>query len=210
MHMEGYSTWHGYGADQWCERGVAADGSGRQEYRQLIHDLSKKLSHDNVQSISFLRRSSVDCCSVAGGHCSCPMAACAAQPPPTNHGLQLLEHLWHKGEFSETNLEPLVQLLRDIDRHDLADECREKSSKLYSGGRYCQHAKRGEQLNRAVTQNLFHPRPTPPTLEPSSPVARLDLLYRNDPEPVNDKAKPVEGENIDIKINYYSGFVNNF
>ena len=200
--MEGYSNWHGYGADQRYER---ADGSGRQEYRQLIHDLSKKLSHDNVQSISFLRRSSVDCCSAAGGHCSCPMAACAAQPPPTNHGLQLLEHLWHKGEFSETNLEPLVQLLRDIDRHDLADECREKSSKLYSGGRYCQHAKRGEQLNRAVTQNLIHPRPT--LLPSSSPVARLDLLYRNDPEPANDKAKPTEGERIDIKFNYYSSSI---
>lgn len=198
--MEGYSNWHGYGAstnDQWYERGAAADGSGRQEYRQLIHDLSKKLSHDNVQSISFLRRSSIDCCSAAG-HCSCPMAACAAQPPPINHGLQLLEHLWHKGEFSETNLEPLVQLLRDIDRHDLADECREKSTKLFSGGdrrRYCRHA-RGEQLNRAVTQNLIPPRPIPPTLLPSSPIARLDSLYRDHPESINDRVKPNGGETI--------------
>ena len=188
--MDGYSNWHsGYGAmnDQWYDRGA---DERRQEYRQLIHDLSKKLSHENVQSISFLRRSSVDCCGSAAGHY--PVAACtaiAAQPPPPNHGLQLLEHLWHKGEFSETNLEPLVQLLRDIDRHDLADECREKSTKLYSDRhRYRRHV-RGEQLNRAVTQNLMPP--IPPTLLPSNP-AGLDL-YRDNSDS-NDRAQPSAGE----------------
>jgi hypothetical protein len=182
--MDGYSNWHGYVKDQWYERGSTGTEDGRrQEYRQLIHDLSKKLSHENVQSISFLRRSSIDCCSAAG---HCPMAACAAQiaaqPPPTNHGLQLLEHLWQKGEFNETNLEPLVQLLRDIDRHDLADECSEKSTKLYRHG----HA-RGEQLDRAVMQNLI--RPIPPTLLPSSP-------FKDNFDAVNDTAKPSGGEKI--------------
>ena len=189
--MDGYSNWpHSYGAmnDQWCDRGA---DERRQEYRQLIHDLSKKLSHENVQSISFLRHSSIDCqCGSAAGHY--PMAACtaiAAQPPPPNHGLQLLEHLWHKGEFSETNLEPLVQLLRDIDRHDLADECREKSTKLYSDHHRYRRYGRGEQLNRAVTQNLIPP--IPPTLLTSS----TGLDYR-DSSDSNDRAQPSTGEKL--------------
>ena len=103
------------------------DGERHHEYRRLIHDLSKKLSHDNVQSISFLRRPSADCCD----HPACAHIAAAVHPHPTNRGLEVLERLWQNGVFSETNLEPLIQLLRDIGRHDLADECREKSSKLY-------------------------------------------------------------------------------
>ena len=50
---------------------------------------------------------------------------------PTNRGLEVLDQLWQNGVFGENNLEPLVKLLRDIGRHDLADECSEKSSKMY-------------------------------------------------------------------------------
>ena len=183
--MDGYSNWNSYGLN--AERG---GDERRQEYRQLIHDLSKKLSHENVQSISFLRRSSIDCCAAAGHHY--PMAACTAaiaQPPPANHGLQVLEQLWHKGEFSETNLEPLVQLLRDIDRHDLADECWEKGTKLYCDPlhRYRRYG-HGEQLNRAVTHNLMPP--TPPTLLPSP----AGLEYCRDSTDSDDRAQPSSGE----------------
>lgn len=185
--MDGYSNWHSRGM---YERGAADER--HQEYRQLIHDLSKKLSHENVQSISFLRRSSTnDCCSVAGHY---PVAACAAHiaaqpPPPANYGLQLLEQLWHNGTFSETNLEPLVKLLRDIGRHDLADECLEKSTTFHRYRRYG----RGEQLNRAVTQNLIIP-PIPPTLLPSSPIAGLDMC--RDSSDSNDRAQPSAGERV--------------
>ena len=192
--MDGYSNWHScYGAtmkNQCYENGAANER--HREYRQLIHDISKKLSHENVQSISFLRQSST---SATAAHY--PMAACAAHvaaqlPPPANHGLQVLEHLWHNGTFSETNLEPLVKLLRDIGRHDLADECREKSTKLYSAAdgrdRY-RRLGRGERLDRAVTQNLIPP--IPPTLLPSSPTAGVDL-YRDNSDS-NNRGQPSAG-----------------
>ena len=186
MNMDAYNNWNSYGLnDQWYAERVADER--RQEYRQLIHDLSKKLSHENVQSISFLRRSSIDCCAAAGHHYPCAAAIAPPQPPPpANHGLQVLEHLWHKGEFSETNLEPLVQLLRDIDRHDLANECQEKCDQH----RYRRPRRlgRGEQLNRAVTQKLIPP--IPPTLLPSP----AGLEYSRDSTDSNDRAQPSSGE----------------
>ena len=126
--MEGfnYHPWHYVYADK-----------RHHEYKRLIHDLSQKLTHENVQSISFLRHSSTDCydyplCAhfTAGSGVSAPTHPMAG---PTNLGLHVLEQLWKKGVFNENNLEPLIHLLREIGRHDLADECTEKSAQLYFG-----------------------------------------------------------------------------
>lgn len=183
---EGYgSTGHGWPwMEQWND---SRAGKRSQEYRQLIHDLSKKLSHENVQSISFLKQSSTDCCA---GHCRSAACAVISQPaaqPAANHGLQVLENLWHIGEFSETNLDPLVKLLRDIGRHDLADECREKSAKLYLDLHRPRY-RRGECLNQAVSQNFMAPAPVPPTLHPSPG----DLDYRDSTES-NDTTDTIPG-----------------
>ena len=174
--MEGYSNYNW----QWYDSGA---DERRQEYRRLIHDLSKKLSHENVQSISFLRRSSTDCCAAAGHY---PAACAMAQPPPAHHGLQVLEHLLHSGVFSETNPEPLVQLLRDIGRHDLANECQEKSSKLYSDLHRYRHVHGNGAVNWSP-QMQMPPIGTPPTLLPSP------AEYRDCPDS-NDRIQPSSGE----------------
>ena len=123
----------GYHYHPWCYA-----EQRHHEYKRIIHDLSQKLTHENVQSISFLRHSSTDCYDYPPcAHFTVPSDMSAPAHPlagPTNLGLQVLEQLWKKGVFNENNLEPLIHLLREIGRHDLANECVEKSAQLVHFG----------------------------------------------------------------------------
>lgn len=83
---------------------------------------------------------------------------------PTNLGLQVLEQLWKKGVFNENNLEPLIHLLREIGRHDLANECMEKSAQLSFGD-----AHRSYRVAPVPPPNIPHS--VPPTLL-CSPIGR--------------------------------------
>lgn len=148
--MEGY---HCYQAWHYADK-------RHHDYKRLVHDLSQKLTHENVQSISFLRHSSTDCYDYPPYAHLTPCGASAHAHPlagPTNRGLEVLEQLWKKGVFSENNLEPLIHLLREIGRHDLADECKEKSAKLYFGDEY-------NYARRAPAPPQPMPGPIPPTL----------------------------------------------
>ena len=77
-------------------------------FKDLLLSISKQLSQDNVDQLKYL----TEC-------------HCYAKP------LQLLTALRNKGMFSPTNCSPLEELLKKIERHDLADDVKNKYVAIY-------------------------------------------------------------------------------
>ena len=69
-------------------------------FRKLISDLSQHLQPDEVTRCSFLHNLPKD---------------------RTTSALEALEYLMRSGTFSHNNVDPLVELLKDINRHDLVN-----------------------------------------------------------------------------------------
>ena len=76
-------------------------------FKDMLLSVSKQLSQENVVQLQFL----------TGCH-SC------------NKPLELLTALRNRGAFSPANCSPLEELLKKIDRYDLADEVKNKYSSL--------------------------------------------------------------------------------
>ena len=88
---------------------AAAGGRGR-PFRDLLLSVSKQLSEEDVEQLRYLA--------------DCPSTSCK-QP------LELLKAMRNKGMFSPLFCSPLPELLRKVDRHDLADEVTDKYVVLY-------------------------------------------------------------------------------
>ena len=96
---------------------VASTVGSDQQYRKLLHDLAQELSPENTEGIAFLlnwkgqrRRVCSDVC------CQCWHIGGG-----TN--LDVLAAMWQHGVFSETDMEPLIERLKQIGRNDLASKC---------------------------------------------------------------------------------------
>ena len=70
-------------------------------FRKLITKLSEHLQPEDVKKCAFIRTLPKD---------------------RTPTALGTLEYLMQVGEFSYTNVEPLIDLLKDVDRHDLVSD----------------------------------------------------------------------------------------
>lgn len=81
-------------------------------FRKLISDLSEHLRPEEVERCSFLR---------------------GLPPDRTQTALDTLSYLMKIGEFSHTNVEPLVSLLKDVKRHDLVNTLVEPYKKEHPG-----------------------------------------------------------------------------
>ena len=68
-------------------------------FRKLLCDVSQYLHEDDVQQMTFL----------------------TALPERPKNKLDLLTELHRRGRFSPRRTEPLSRLLRDVNRHDLAE-----------------------------------------------------------------------------------------
>ena len=80
-------------------------------FRKLLVDLSEQLCQQDLLSICFL-------CSI---------------PHRTQTSLDIFNYLIDRGEFSHTNVEPLVNLLKDVKRHDLVHNLVEPYKKEHPG-----------------------------------------------------------------------------
>ena len=70
-------------------------------FRKLITSVSEHLQPEEVAKCSFI---------------------CNLPKDRSSSALHTLEYLMQAGEFSHCNVEPLVKLLKDINRHDLVNE----------------------------------------------------------------------------------------
>ena len=77
-----------------------------QAFRDLLFSVSKQLSESDVEVLRYLA-------DLGGQAASCK-------------GLELLKAVRNKGMFSPNSCSPLAELLRKIERHDLADEVTNK------------------------------------------------------------------------------------
>lgn len=82
----------------------------RSEFRKLICRISESLTKPNHDQIKYMRKLSSE---KAGSN------------------LDILEELEKRGEFSPYNTGPLVELLEDINRHDLSEEVRDAYQVIY-------------------------------------------------------------------------------
>lgn len=90
-----------------------SDRDGHLEaFRKLISDLSEHLRPEEVGRCSFLR---------------------VLPPDRTQTALDTLSYLMKIGEFSHNNVEPLVNLLKDVKRHDLVNTLVEPYKKEHPG-----------------------------------------------------------------------------
>ena len=69
------------------------------EFRKLLVDIACKLDRDTVRKISFLYN----------------------LPIETRTALGVLQELQERGTISSENVEPLMKILRDVSRYDLAE-----------------------------------------------------------------------------------------
>ena len=82
-------------------------------YRALIHEIAQDLSAEDTSAISFLA-------AVPSQRCGC----CCNHGGLTSSGPRgLLELMEKRGMFSAGDLQPLMSLLREVGRHDLASKC---------------------------------------------------------------------------------------
>lgn len=82
------------------------------ELLQLIHAISGELHSEDVRGIRFLRGLT----NGAGRCCGCGDSA---------QGLDILESLLDQGCYSQYHLQPLVEVLEEVGRNDLAEKCKE-------------------------------------------------------------------------------------
>ena len=77
-------------------------------FKDMLLSISKQLSQDNVDQLQYLTE-------------------CHSHSKP----LELLTALRNKGTFSPANCSPLEELLKKIERHDLADDVKNKYTSFY-------------------------------------------------------------------------------
>lgn len=77
-------------------------------FKDMLLAVSKQLNEQHVEQLQYL----TEC-------------RCSSKP------LELLTALRNKGAFSPVNCAPLEELLKKIDRYDVADDVRNKYSSLY-------------------------------------------------------------------------------
>ena len=100
-------------------RTVMAQLTRREAYLRMLHGISIELSPSNVRSIVFLTDlASQELPQSGEGHRS---------------GLEVLQLLWRRGHFSETRLQPLEGLLKEIVRNDLLGKHLEEFKEKYPG-----------------------------------------------------------------------------
>ena len=75
-------------------------------FRKLLVDLSNMLTESEAKQIEYLR--------------GLPQASTGKR-----EGLDVLMELEKRGAFSPTKTEPLIELLQEIDRHDIANSVRD-------------------------------------------------------------------------------------
>ena len=80
------------------------------EFRRLLCDISQKLVETEVTQIEYLKY---------------------MHTGTRRTGIELLIELEKRGVFSPTNTEPLVKLLKDIKRHDIAEYIRDEYHTKY-------------------------------------------------------------------------------
>lgn len=89
-------------------------------YLSLIHEISQELTTEDSKGLSFLAGVSNAAISRAGGHIHC---CCVCMSGAGGHALDLLKLLQEMGVYSQFNMDPLVSLLQDVGRLDLASKC---------------------------------------------------------------------------------------
>ena len=82
-------------------------------FRKLLSRISQHLGEDDVKKCAFIQSIPKD---------------------RRTSALGILEYLMQSGAFSHANTEPLIQLLKDIDRHELVSDLVEPYMKEYSEG----------------------------------------------------------------------------
>ena len=90
---------------------------------QLIHHISGELHSENVRGICFL----LGLTSGTGGCCRCS---------GENSALGVLERLLDQGYYSQHDLQPLVEVLEEVGRNDLATRCKEFRPDLLPAGKH--------------------------------------------------------------------------
>lgn len=90
-----------------------------QAYLRLIHDIATRLSRDDCKNLLYLSGLSAQSLPSSFNGCGSSHRCCTSICGP----LDLLTHMQSEGLFSECNLTPLVSLLQDLGRNDLASKC---------------------------------------------------------------------------------------
>ena len=99
-------------------------------YRRMVASLARQLSAEEVKVIAFIR--------LAGVESVCKYSS----NPPTASGLDLLATLERLGMFSQKNPKGLVDIAKDVNRHDLVEKVEDYRRNTSSAVKYTRKKRR--------------------------------------------------------------------
>ena len=114
---------------------------GRKELLSLLHHVSGELSSENLRGLCFLFG-----VSNTDGHCCCCCSKKNAGP------LDVLENLLDRGYYTQFDLSRLVEVLDEVGRTDLANECKKFTPPEQMTGKWEMRAPISTSLSKTLSK----------------------------------------------------------
>ena len=100
-------------------------------YRRMVTSLARELSTEEVKQVAYIRLTGEESISKYTSN------------PPTASGLDLLATLERLGVFSQKNTQHLVDIAKDVNRHDLVKKVEDYRKNAPNAVRYTRKKQRG-------------------------------------------------------------------